>query len=79
MPLISSRLYPTQPGTIIVAAGTELVAISVDTGETRWTSKHDNPGRGGPYGVDGNYQDLIDSPTTGAYIGLITAQRPYRD
>lgn len=79
LPITAAGVYAGVPGAAVVTSGTEMLAFSVETGETLWTSDQGSPGRQRPYTVDGSYRDVVQPPESGAYIGLIVAERPYRD
>ncbi len=75
----SSGVYPGKPGTVVVSSGQQLSAFSTDTSEVQWAVDSGNPGRQRPYTETGVYVDVVYMPGQDAYIGIVTATRPYRD
>jgi len=71
-------IAPISADVAVVPVGTELHAIDVATGATRWTAGQPSPGRGGDYSLDGTVWFVAPgSATTAVAVGF--AERPYRD
>lgn len=71
--------YRGKPGIVVTTSESEWLAISADDGATLWSIDHGSPGRQRPYTVGGRYRDIVYMSDLDAYVGLIVAERPYRD
>ncbi len=68
---------------VVVPTGTTLVAIDAADGAIVWQNDSGSPGRGGSYSEPGTFRflelDELDDDSAGILLGVIVAERKYRD
>lgn len=68
--------------TVAVATQTRVTVFDTATGATVWNADHGSPGKQGMFGsysVDGKYDQFWVDVEANLLVGLITAEKPYRD
>ena len=78
LPGTPQQVFPVSGG-IAVADGSEVRLLDPATGATRWIADHGSSGRGGEFSEPGSYRSFMGGTSGAPIVGLIVAEKPYRD
>ena len=78
LPGTPQQVFPVSGG-IVVADGVDVRLLEPATGATLWTADHGSPGRGGEFTETGSYRLFMGGTGGAPIVGLIVAEKPYRD
>jgi outer membrane protein assembly factor BamB len=78
LPGTPRQVFPVDGG-LAVADGTRVWLLDPKSGATLWTADHGSPGRGGEFSEPGTYRLFMGGLGGTPIVGLVVAERPYRD
>jgi hypothetical protein len=78
LPGTPQQVFPVSGG-ITVADGSEVRLLDPATGATQWTADHGSPGRSGGFSENCSYRAFMGETDGQPIVGLLVAEKPYRD